>query len=259
MSDDVLYEVVDGVGTITLNRPHRHNAMTDESAAALEEILHRARADDDARVLLLHGAGPSFCTGRDTAQLGVRSTGLSHFQHLQRSLARKLDFTMIEKPIVAAVHGNAIGGGFEMALACDIRVVAVDARLSLPEINWGIMTDRGGTVLTTLLAGPGRAMYLVLTGDTITGEQAHSWGLADFVEAAEDVLPRARAIATSIAAKPPVNVRLAKRMIADVHDEVVRRGLRSEAMALTAIYHTDDYAEARAARQEGRPATFTGR
>ena len=83
--------------------------------------------------------------------------------------------------------------------------------------------------------------------------------LADFVEASEGVLPRAQAIATSIAAKPPVNVRLAKRMIADVHDEVVRRGLRSEALALTAIYHTDDYTEARAARREGRPATFTGR
>lgn len=255
---DVLYEVDDHVGIITLNRPHRHNAMTDASSALMEEVLQTARHDADARVLLIRGAGPSFCSGRDTAELGQRSTGLSHFEHLNRSLLRKLDFNTIPKPVIAEVHGNAVGGGWEMALACDIRIVAEDAVLSLPEINWGIMTDRGGSVVSTVLAGPGRAMYMIMTGDQVSGQQAHDWGLADFVAPAAEVPTLAGRIARDIAAKPPMNITLAKQLVNEVHSEVIRRGLRSEAVALTAIYHSDDYQEARAARSEQRAPRFRG-
>ncbi|HVW43695.1 MAG TPA: enoyl-CoA hydratase/isomerase family protein [Amycolatopsis sp.] len=255
----VLYEVVDGVAVISFNRPHRHNAMTDESSALFHEHLMRARDDRDVRVILVRGEGPSFCSGRDTASLGVRATGLSDFEHLSRSLQRKLSLRDIQKPVIAAVHGHAVGGGFEIALSCDIRVVATDARLSLPEINWGIMTDSGGSVVTTALAGPGRAKYLLMTGEAISGRQAHEWGLADFVTSPEELDEVARGLAHTIAARPPINVAFAKQLVDAVHGEVVRQGLRNELVALTAIYQTDDYREARAARREGRVPRFHSR
>jgi enoyl-CoA hydratase/carnithine racemase len=233
--------------------------MTDDTAARFEEVLAIARADDAARVILLRGEGPSFCSGRDTAALGVRVTGLSDFEHLSRSLMRKLDFLSIQKPVIAAVHGHAIGGGFELALSCDIRVVATDARLSLPEINWGIMTDRGGSVITAALAGPGRAMYLLMTGDVISGQLAHEWNLADFVAPPDEVQATALALAKRIAAQPPMNVMLAKQLVTSSYHQMVSVGLRNEMVALTALYKTDDYQEARAARLDGRPPVFKGR
>jgi enoyl-CoA hydratase/carnithine racemase len=255
----VLYEVAEGVATISLNRPHRHNAMDDETAALLHECIVRARDDGTARVVLLRGEGPSFCSGRDTASLGVRKTGLSDFEHLSRSLQRKLAVLDLQKPVVAAVRGHAVGGGFELALKCDIRVVAEDARLSLPEIDWGILTDGGGSVVTTALAGPGRAKYLLMSGDPIDGRTAYEWGLADLVTCADEVDEVARGLARKLAAKPPVNLALAKQLVDGVYGEIVRSGLRNEMVALTAVYKTEDYQEARAARREGRPPRFRGR
>lgn len=255
----ILYEVVDGVGSVIFNRPHRHNALDDEATALFAETLMKARDDEAARVIILRGNGASFCSGRDTAALGQRFTGLSDFQHLSRSLRRKLDMLDIQKPIIAELKGHAIGGGFEMALKCDIRVAAADAKLSLPEINWGIMTDSGGSVISTALAGPGRAKYLLMTGDVLSGTQAHEWGMVDFVCPVEEVQAKTFEIARKIAAQPPMHVALAKQLVDDVYGEIIRRGLRNEMVSLTALYASEDYKEARTARNEKRKPVFKGR
>jgi len=255
----VLYAVQDAVATISFNRPHRHNALDNAATALFAELLANARDDRDVRVIILRGEGPSFCSGRDTASLGQRAEGVSHFDHLSDSLRRKLTFLDIQKPIIAAIQGYAIGGGFETALKCDIRVAAENAKLSLPEIEWGIMTDSGGSVITAELAGPSRAKYLLMTGETIGARQALDWGLVDFVTIPAELDALALSIARKIAAQPPINVALAKQLVDGLNGDAIRRGIRNEMVALTALYGTEDYREARAARRENRRPEYKGR
>jgi len=255
----VRYEVADGVSIVSLNRPERHNALNDEAAAAMWEAIDRGLADPESRVLLLRGEGKSFCSGRDTQALGVRATGLSDFQHLTRSQARKFRLLESRKPAIAAVRGYALGGGFELALQCDIRIAATDARLSLPEINYGILTDGGGSSIVASLAGPSRAKYLLMSGEPIGAQQALDWGLVDFVTTPEELDAYALALAKKLAGKPPVHLAAAKYLVDGVFGERVRRGLHDELMVQTALFKTEDYQEARAARREKREPNYNGR
>lgn len=258
MSDSILTETRDGVCTITLNRPHRHNAMDDAMSAAFGEALTAAQADPEARVILFRGAGKSFCTGRDTAALGVRAPGTSDFAHVSRSQKRKFQLIDSQKPTIAALRGYAIGGGFEFALQCDIRVASETARMSLPEIDHGIITDGGGSVITASLAGPSRAKYLLMTGDRIDAAQALAWGLVDFVVADAELDARALEIAHKIAARPPIHLAVAKQLIDGLHGDGIRRGIREELLAISLLYKTEDRQEARSARAEKREPKFKG-
>ncbi|MBV9997217.1 MAG: enoyl-CoA hydratase/isomerase family protein [Caulobacteraceae bacterium] len=255
----VLYELKDKVAIVTLNRPHRHNALDDASAILLGELMDRARDDTEARVTLLRGNGPSFCAGRDTAVLGKRVTGLSDFEHLSRSLRKKIGMLDSQKPIIAALHGHVIGGGFQNALKADIRIAADDAKMRLPEIDWGIMSDGGATSLIAALAGPSRAKLLIMTGRSFSAREALEWGLVDIVVPRDRLDEEAMALARDIAAKPPMNVMLAKQLVDALYGPAIRENLRNEMVALTAIYKSEDYQEARAARAEKREASFKGR
>ncbi|MBV9509627.1 MAG: enoyl-CoA hydratase/isomerase family protein [Caulobacteraceae bacterium] len=257
--DPVLYEVVDRVSVISLNRPERHNALDDAAAAALWEAIDRGLAEPESRVLLLRGEGKSFCSGRDTTVLGKRLTGLSDFEHLTRSQQRKFRLLDSPKPVVAALRGHAVGGGFELALQADIRIASTDTRMSLPEINYGILTDGGGSSITASLAGPSRAKYLLMSGEAIGAQQALDWGLVDFIASPEELDDAALGLARKLAAKPPVHLAAAKYLVEGVLGERVRRGLRDELMVQTGLFKTDDYQEARAARRERRDPDYKGR
>ncbi len=259
MADTVLHAIEQGVSVITLNRPERHNAIDHATYDALKAAMHAAIFEDDSRAILLKGEGPSFCSGRDTKVLGDRPTGLSDFAHVSRSQRYKFEKLESQKPIVAAVQGYAIGGGMEMALQSDIRVLADDAQLSLPEIQHGIMSDGGGGPITAVLAGPSRAKYLLMTGDRISARQAYEWGLADFVVPRGELPAFAFEIARKIAAQPPVHIAMAKQIIDGVFDGPIRQGIREELLAITAVYRTQDADEARAARRERRTPVFKGR
>lgn len=259
MADEILHAIEHGVSIITLNRPHRHNAIDHATYDALKAAMHAAVMEDDSRAILLKGEGPSFCSGRDTKVLGDRPTGLSDFAHVSRSQRYKFEKLDSQKPIIVAVQGYAIGGGLEMALQSDIRVLADDAQLSLPEILHGIMTDGGGAPITAVLAGPSRAKYLLMTGERISARQAYEWGLADFVVPRSELHEFAFGIARKIAAQPPVHIAMAKQIIDGVFDGPIRQGIREELLAITAVYRTRDADEARTARREGRKAIFTGR
>ncbi|MBV9840903.1 MAG: enoyl-CoA hydratase/isomerase family protein [Sphingomonadaceae bacterium] len=259
MSGTVRYRVERGVSIVSLNRPERHNALDDESSALLWETIDRAIADEESRVVMLRGEGKSFCSGRDTQQLGKRLTGLSDFEHLTRGQARKLRLIESWKPVIAAVRGHAVGGGFELALQCDMRVAADDVRFSLPEIHYGILTDGGGSTITAALAGASRAKYLLMSGEPIGAELALAWGLVDFVTTPAALDVYALDLASKLAAKPPVHLAAAKYLVDGVHGERVKRGLRDELMVQTALFRTDDYQEARAARREKRAPNYTGR
>lgn len=254
----ILLHIEDGVGVITFNRPDRHNGMDDAMAQAFGDAVDAALADDDVRSILLRGAGRSFCAGRDTKALGVRPAGVSDFAHVSRSQARKLRLMDSAKPTVAAIRGHAIGGGFELALLCDIRVASVTARMSLPEIDHGIITDGGGSVITASLIGASRAKYMLMTGEAIDAARACKWGLVDFVVEDDALDTHALDIARRIAQRPPIHLAMAKQLVDGLLGDQIRRGIREELVAITALYKTDDRQESKAARAERRTPKFKG-
>jgi len=259
MSDAVLFEVEDAVGIITLNRPERHNAMNDDASDRYQQLLDQALKDDAVRVVLLRGAGKSFCSGRDTAMLGHRARDESDYHFVLRAQKGRLKVLESPKPFIAAVKGAAIGGGCEMALACDLRVAASDLRLGLPEINYGLLPDTGGTQYLASLVGVSRAKYMVMTGETIDAATALEWGVVDFVVSPSEDDSRALAIAKTIAGKPPIALAMAKTMIDQGTAGAVRNGIAQELLAQTALFKTEDYAEARAALRERRQPVYTGK
>jgi enoyl-CoA hydratase/carnithine racemase len=258
MADSILSRVDERVAVVTLNRPHRHNAMDDVMSAAFGEAITAAQENDGVRAILLCAEGQSFCTGRDTAALGVRPPGVSDFEHVRRSQKRKFQILDSQKPTIAAIRGHAIGGGFELALHCDIRVASETAKFSLPEIDHGIITDGGGSVITASLIGASRAKYLLMTGERIDADQALAWGLVDFVVPDGELDGRAFDIARKIATRPPIHIAIAKQLVDGLHGDQIRRGMREELLAITALYKTEDRQEAKAARIEKRPPDFKG-
>ncbi len=259
MSDKVLYEVIDGVGVITLNRPEVHNALDDEAAHLYKDLLDRALDDDGVRAVLLQGAGKSFCSGRDTSMLGHRARDESDYHFVLRHQQKRLAVMDSPKPFIAALKGAALGGGCETALSCDIRIADTTLKMALPEIHYGILPDTGGTQLMTTLIGPSRTKYMVMTGDRIDAETALAWGAVDFVVAPGELDARALDLARKIAAKPPIALAMAKTMIDQIHAGAVRSGIAQELLAQTALFKTEDYQEARAALREKRTPAYKGK
>lgn len=259
MTEKVLYEVVDGVGVITLNRPEVHNAMDDDAAALYKKVLDAALEDDNVRVVLLQGAGKSFCSGRDTTMLGHRARDESDYHFVLRHQQKRLVVMDSPKPFIAALKGAAIGGGCETALSCDIRIADTTLKMALPEIHYGILPDTGGTQLMTALIGPARTKYMVMTGDRIDARTALEWGAVDFVVAPEELDAKALEIARKIAAKPPIALAMAKTMIDQIHAGAMRNGIAQELLAQTALFKTEDYQEARAALREKRAPVYKGK
>jgi len=178
---EVVTHVREHVAVISLNRPEKHNAINDALHAQLVDAVAAAIADDDVRVLLLRGKGPSFSAGRDTSELGNRRPADTHFSYLRRSQRLNLMLADAPKPVVAALKGHVLGMAFETALAADIRVVAKGTRLGLPETALGLVTDNGGAARLTALVGPARAKYLLFTARPIDAEQAVAWGLGELL------------------------------------------------------------------------------
>jgi enoyl-CoA hydratase/carnithine racemase len=259
MTQLVLTSVDRGVGVITLNRPDKHNALNDEMSGQLQEAMSWAVAATEVRALLLRGEGRSFSSGRDTTQLGQRPTGESDFAFIRRHQDRRLRQLDCPKPVVAAVRGYAMGGAFELALAADIRILASDARMGFPEIRFGLMTDTGGAPLATVLAGPSRAKWLLMTGELIDAERALQWGLADQVVAPDELDETALDLAARLAAAPPLAVAMIKQVVDEVSHGAVHAGLRAELLAQSALFTTGDRTEAAAAHREQRSPTFNGR
>ena len=259
MSETVLFHRDGHVGIVTLNRPERHNAMDDEASERFQQVLDEALGDQAVRVVLLRGAGKSFCSGRDTAVLGHRAREESDYHFVLRAQQGRLKMLDSPKPLVAAVKGAAIGGGAEIALACDVRVAASDFKLALPEINYGLLPDTGGTQYLASLIGRARAKYMVMTGEPIDAQTALEWGAVDFVVAPEQVDANALEIARKIAGKPPLALAMAKTLIDQAGAGAVRNGLAQELLAQTALFTTEDYAEARAALRENRAPAYKGK
>ncbi|HTK66207.1 MAG TPA: enoyl-CoA hydratase/isomerase family protein [Pseudonocardia sp.] len=259
MSPIVTTEVSERVAVISLNRPERHNAFTDELEADLDRAVAAAIDDDEVRAILLRGEGRSFSSGRDTASLGQRPEGVTDLAFIENFQASRLRMHTSPKPVVVACKGAVFGMGLEIALAADFRVASSDTRMGFPEVNFGIMTDTGGAPFAAALAGPSRAKYLVMTGEPIDAAQALVWGLVDFVVEPDELEQRASALARTLASKPPLAMRLAKNAIDGLFADLVRTGMRDEALSQCVLFESEDHRIAKQARRDKTTPDYVGR
>jgi enoyl-CoA hydratase/carnithine racemase len=238
---DLRIEIVDGVGVVSFNRPHRHNAITDALFDAMCLALRDYLGNHSVRCVLIRGEGPSFCSGRDKAELGKRANGEDDFTFVREHQRIRLEVLESPKPVVAAVQGAALGGGFEVALSADIRIIAEDAFFGLPEVSLGLVPDTGGTQLLPALVGPARAKYLVLSGARIDARTAYLWGLAEEVVPVEQLHSRAMALCRKLATQPNLAISISKMLVNQASAGDIRNGLGQELLAQTALFSSPEY------------------
>lgn len=243
MGDDVRLEVDDaGVAVVTFDRPHRHNAFTDASDRQLFAILRELRdRGDGIRCVVLRGEGPSFSSGRDTAELGVRAPGVSDHDYITAGHAGTRVLLELRCPTVAALKGWVLGGSFERALLCDLRIAAEDTRMALPEVAHGVVPDSGGVARLFQMAGHGVASDLALTGRVIDAAEALSHGIVSRVVPTEALDDAALAMAHEIASRPRLAVELAKGTITRLAVPDVLDTLDRELLAQVAVMASEEY------------------
>jgi enoyl-CoA hydratase/carnithine racemase len=247
------------VAVITLDRPERHNAFTDEMDSAFFDALEEVAGRDDVRAVLWRGEGPSFSSGRDTKELGVRPEGVTDLDYIERGHRRTALLWRMPAPIVVALKGWVLGGSFERALLCDIRIAADDARMALPEVVHGVIPDSGGTARLFQIAGHGVAADLALTGRIMTATEALTHGVVSRVVPAARLDEEAFNLAKEIADRSPLAVRFSREVLRGLGAPEVERTMVQEKLAQTAVFASEDYAELKAARAEGRDPRFRGR
>jgi enoyl-CoA hydratase len=254
---EVLYEVADGIATITINRPSKYNALNTAVRAALSDFFQKAEADDSVRVVILTGAGEkAFAAGADITGFPGRDS-----KEVRPAAAegQKLSVYIesLSKPVIAAVNGFALGGGCELAMACDIRYASANARFGQPEINLGIIPGYGGTVRLPRLAGLGIAKELVFTGDPIMAEDALRIGLVNRVfDSVEALHEGVKELAAKLVEKPGVAIKLAKQSLNNAWQLTLRDSLAFELDVFCQTFDTEDKEEGVAAFLEKRKATF---
>lgn len=259
MNDSVLFTVEDGVGWITLNRPEAMNAINDAMREALPAALEVADRDSSVRVIVLRGSGErAFCVGADIKEFkAVASPAVYREERTHRHWIAAFD--RCEKPIVASIHGFCLGGGFEIALACDLRIASADARFGFPETSHGIIPAAGGTQRLTRVVGLGVALDLVLTGERMDAQRALALGVVSRVAEGETLDALTRKVATAIAGKPPLATRFAKESVRKGIEMPLESGLRMEVDLFAHLVNTEDRLEAGRAFSEKRPPRFVGR
>jgi len=258
--DLVRLEVDGPLAVITNNRPSKHNAMSDEMDRRLWEVLAEVHEMPELRAIVWRGEGRSFSSGRDTGQIGVRVEDISDLEFIERGHRPTQMFLTMPCPIICALKGWVIGGAFERALLCDIRVAAVGTRMMLPEVVHGVIPDSGGTARLFQMAGHGVAADMALTGRVMTAEEAFGHGIVSRLVADEDELDSVTmAMAETIASAPAFTVKMARRTIASLGSDEVRQSIDEEAVAQSMVFASDDYAEMKAARAEERVPRYRRR
>lgn len=254
------FAVEDGIATLTLDRPEAMNAIDPETRTELRSAWSKISADDSIRAVVLTGAGTkAFCTGSDLKKtmppkesFAELSFGRSQSEHILAGMS-------IAQPIICAINGHAIGGGLELALACDIRIASDTASFGLSEVRIGSIPGGGGTQRLPRAIGMSNAMLLLLTGDRVDASEALRLGLVSQVTAADDLQASAQLIARRIAANAPLAVRAVKRLVRDGMDMPLEGAIELERYAFGLLRDTEDRIEGRRAFQEKRQPRYHGR
>ena len=250
---------VDGpIATITNDNPDKHNAFDDAMDVELFDIVAELASRRDIRAVIWRGAGKSFSSGRDVGSIGNLKVELSHHELMRRGHRGIQRVWDIDAPVIVACKGWVMGGSFQRALLCDIRIAAEGTRFRLPELTYGVIPDTGGMGALFETCGPGLVSDLVLTGRVMPVEEAFAHGIVSRVVPADELDATAREMAEQIAAAPAVTVKMAREVIRHLAQPQLRSSMADEMIYQTFINRSDDFAEARAARAEERPPRFTG-
>jgi enoyl-CoA hydratase len=258
MNDLVTVAVDNGVAIVTINRPEVLNALNDEVLASLEEAIHFLGKDHTLRVVILTGAGKAFVAGADIK-------AMSMFSSLEaRAFAQRGQqvLNLIEEfphPVIAAINGFALGGGCELAMACDLRIASTKAKAGQPEVSLGVTPGFGGTQRMARILGRSTAKYLLFTGEVLSAERALQLRLFNEVVEPDQLMPRCMEIARIIASRGPVAVSYCKAAVNVGTESTLSHGLSHEAELFAQTFATDDQKEGMRAFIEKRPAQFLGK
>lgn len=258
MSGTVRLEIDGAIATITNDNPTKHNAFDDEMDAQLFAALAELRERPDVRAVIWRGEGPSWSSGRDVASIGTNKTELTHHELMTRGHAGIQQIWDLDAPIIVAIQGWALGGSFQRALLCDIRICAAGAKFMLPEVGHGVIPDTGGVAVLYEMCGHGLVSDMVLTGRRLSAEEALAHGIVSRIVDPDVLDDTAREMAERIAASPQVTVKLARRVIGHLARPTLRASMDDELIYQTFLNRSDDFAEFRAARADGREPNYRG-
>lgn len=268
MTDQLLEDCVDGIATLTLNRPEARNAMTGEMMEALNEAVQRLALNPEVRCVVLTGAGRAFCAGGDVkgqAKAAAERSSGSTFSIEQRvhGLRSGMETSRLlhemPKPTLAVIPGAAAGAGLSLALACDLRIVASEAKLTTAFAKVGASGDYGGSYFLPRLVGGAKARELYFTADIISGQQAFEFGLANYAFPGAELEAEAQALARKLAGLPTVALGYMKRNLNAADEASLSQVFDMEAEHMVRSMMTEDHANAAKAFVEKRPPEFKGR
>jgi enoyl-CoA hydratase len=259
-TDAILTDIADGIAVVTINRPKVLNALDIPTLLALEAAWAKVEADPDVKVIIITGAGDrAFIAGGDIADLKSRD-GLRHYEEFGEVIHRVFRrIELCDKPTIAAVNGYALGGGTEMILATDIRILADSARLGLPEITLGLFPGAGGTQRIIRQIPLCRAKEIMFTGEQISAQEAVAIGLANKVVPKAEVMTAAREMAAKMVSKSPLVLKLLKRTLNSGGEMPLSAALTHEQAMIGLVLDTEDSKEGCGAFLEKRAPKFTGR
>lgn len=262
------FDADQGVVTLTLNRPDRLNALNRTLLEALDSAVTRLEDDDSVRAVVITGAGEAFCSGADTDEMsggpgdGPHKPGPGGPEALRRGFAVAqrviLGLHRLEKPVIAAVNGPAVGAGFDLACACDIRIASPQARFMAAYVRVGLFPGYGGTWFYPRLLGMGRAAELMFTGDFLEADEAVRCGFVNRVINADNLLSEATRLAVKIAQGPPIAIRLAKMMMTRGLQMDLETAMQMAASAESITLSSRDHAEGMHALREKRIPKYEG-
>jgi enoyl-CoA hydratase len=248
----ILVQKSNHIAGITLNRPDEKNEINLQMSQEMDEICRQINEDNDIYVVIITGSGNIFCGGNEIQKSSRSDEEPAQKYNLAASVAG------IEKPVIAAVNGDALGAGLELALACDVRIAAQNAHFGFPEITSGLIPVNGGTQRLPRIVGKGKALELILTGEIIDAAGALEIGLVTKVLPLESLTNEVEALAKTMAGKAPISLRYIKEAINKGLDLTMEQGLRLEADLYFLLHTTGDRTEGIKAFQQKRPPEFKG-
>jgi enoyl-CoA hydratase len=256
---NTLYEKSEGLATISINRPEALNAINEETILEILSHLDDAKRDKSVRVIAITGAGDrAFSAGADMQTWkNIDPLGAREFSRLGQRMCEEIE--ALEKPVIAAINGYALGGGLELAMACDLRIASEKARLGQTEINWGILPGWGGTQRLPRFVGKGVAKEMIFTGKMISAKDAEQLGLVNKVVPPDQLESALKELANELINKPPVGIKMVKELINSSLEIPLAAGAIHEAECFGVIASTEDFKEGLSAFLEKRKPKFKGK